>query len=71
MAMLNSMEQEVTTQRIGEMAMEGLRKLDEVSYIRFASVYRQFKDIQSFMHELSQLLAENAPSGEKEQEKER
>ena len=59
MAMLNSMEQEVTTERIGEMAMEGLRKLDEVSYVRFASVYRQFKDIQSFMHELSQLLKDN------------
>lgn len=66
MAMLNSMEQEVTTRRIGEMAMEGLRKLDEVSYVRFASVYRQFKDIQSFMHELSQLLSENGVSLDKE-----
>ena len=66
MAMLNSMDQEVTTTRIGEMAMDGLRKLDEVSYIRFASVHRQFKDIQTFMRELSQLLAESSSGKEQE-----
>ena len=42
------------------MVMDGLRKIDEVSYIRFASVYRQFRDIQSFMEELSRLLDERA-----------
>ena len=49
-----------------EMAMDGLRKLDEVSYIRFASVHRQFKDIQTFMRELSQLLAESSSGKEQE-----
>ncbi|MDD7174224.1 MAG: transcriptional regulator NrdR [Clostridiales bacterium] len=49
-------EQEVTSERIGELVMDGLKTLDEVAYIRFASVYRQFKDVQSFMAELQQLL---------------
>lgn len=50
------MEQEVTSEQIGLLIMEGLKSLDEVAYIRFASVYRQFKDVQSFMSELQQLL---------------
>ena len=54
----NSLEQEITTTQIGEMVMEGLRSLDEVAYVRFASVYRQFRDIQSFMQELTHLLVE-------------
>jgi len=54
----NSLEQEITTTQIGEMVMDGLRDLDEVAYVRFASVYRQFRDIQSFMHELTNLLVE-------------
>ena len=49
-------EQEITSDKIGEMIMDGLKALDEVAYIRFASVYRQFKDVQSFMAELQQLL---------------
>ena len=49
-------EQEITSEKIGEMIMDGLKVLDEVAYIRFASVYRQFKDVQSFMVELQQLL---------------
>ncbi|HHU02562.1 MAG TPA: transcriptional repressor NrdR [Christensenellaceae bacterium] len=52
----NSMKQELTTRQIGEMVMEELRKLDEVAYVRFASVYRQFTDIPSFMHELRQMM---------------
>ncbi len=56
----NSMQQEITTQQIGEMVMEELRKLDEVAYIRFASVYRQFTDIPTFMHELKRLMNESA-----------
>ncbi len=52
----NSMQEEITTRQIGEMVMEELRKLDEVAYIRFASVYRQFTDIPSFMNELNRLL---------------
>ena len=49
-------EAELTSQAIGEMVMECLKKLDEVAYVRFASVYRQFRDIQTFMDELSKLL---------------
>ncbi|MCC8129720.1 MAG: transcriptional regulator NrdR [Clostridiales bacterium] len=54
----NSMNREVTAVRIGELVMEKLKVVDEVSYVRFASVYRQFKDIDSFMEELNKLLAE-------------
>ena len=54
----NELDQEISSAKIGEMVMDGLRKIDEVSYIRFASVYRQFRDIQSFMEELSRLLDE-------------
>ena len=53
-------DQEVTTDTIGRLVMDGLRKLDEVAYIRFASVYRQFKDVQSFMEELQQMLDTHA-----------
>ena len=54
----SSLEREVPSQRIGEMVMDRLRGLDEVSYVRFASVYRQFKDINTFMEELNKLLQE-------------
>ncbi len=54
----NSLDREVSSKYIGELAMERLKKVDEVSYVRFASVYRQFKDINSFMDELSKLLSE-------------
>jgi len=55
---LNSMDREVTSEHIGELVMEKLKALDEVAYVRFASVYRQFKDIDSFMAELNRLLKE-------------
>lgn len=51
----NSMEQEISSKQIGEMVMCGLKDLDEVAYVRFASVYRQFKDISTFMEELKRL----------------
>lgn len=51
-------ENEVPSAQIGEMVMEGLKNLDEVAYVRFASVYRQFKDINTFMEELELLLKE-------------
>ncbi len=51
-----SLESEVQSKNIGELVMEQLRQLDEVAYVRFASVYRQFKDINTFMEELSTLL---------------
>ena len=55
-ALLNSMEREVTTEKIGELAMNELRQIDEVAYIRFASVYRRFKDVNTFMDEISKIL---------------
>ncbi len=54
----SSLEREITTKQIGELAMEQLKEVDEVSYVRFASVYRQFKDINTFMEELNKLLTE-------------
>lgn len=55
---MNAMNREISARRIGEMVMERLKKVDEVSYVRFASVYRQFKDVDSFMEELRQLMGE-------------
>ena len=52
----SSFEQEVTSVHIGELAMRELKKVDEVAYVRFASVYREFRDIDSFMNELRQLM---------------
>ena len=52
----NSLEREISSQAFGEMVMDKLRELDEVAYVRFASVYRQFKDINTFMDELNKLL---------------
>jgi len=52
----NSMDREVQSTQIGELAMAGLKDIDEVAYVRFASVYRQFKDINSFMDELKNIL---------------
>ena len=54
----NSMEREISTDCIGEKVMDRLRGVDQVAYVRFASVYRQFKDIDTFMTELNKLLAE-------------
>lgn len=53
-----SMDREIDSSVIGELAMEELRSIDEVAYVRFASVYRQFKDINTFMNELRKLLGE-------------
>lgn len=55
----SSLEHEVSTTEIGEMIMDKLMQLDQVAYVRFASVYREFKDIDSFMKELSSLLKAN------------
>lgn len=54
----NAMEREASSERIGELVMEHLKSVDEVAYVRFASVYRQFKDIGTFMTELNKLLAD-------------
>lgn len=58
LVVLNSVSKEIPTKIIGEMVMDKLKEFDEVSYVRFASVYRQFKDIDTFMDELSKLLNE-------------
>ena len=55
----NSLDREVTSVHIGELVMNKLKELDEVAYVRFASVYRQFKDINTFMDELTKLLAKD------------
>ncbi|MCR6515896.1 MAG: transcriptional regulator NrdR [Clostridium sp.] len=57
-AISNQMIAEVPSQTIGEMIMDRLKEIDEVSYVRFASVYRQFKDINTFMEEINRLMKE-------------
>ncbi|MBO4898136.1 MAG: transcriptional repressor NrdR [Clostridia bacterium] len=54
----NTLEREITSEQIGELVMSKLKNLDEVAYVRFASVYRQFKDINTFMDELNRLLTD-------------
>jgi len=56
----NSLEKEITSVEVGEMVMNMLKNVDEVAYVRFASVYRQFKDVNSFMDELKKLLDEGS-----------
>lgn len=56
---LNSFDREISSSSIGEMVMEKLREVDEVAYVRFASVYREFKDVNSFMQELRKLMEQN------------
>ena len=54
----NTMDKEVDSKNIGEMVMSKLKKLDDVAYVRFASVYKQFKDINTFMDELNNIMKE-------------
>ena len=60
--LFNSTEHEVSTTAIGEAVMVKLKQLDEVAYVRFASVYRQFKDLSEFMSELEGMLSSRKPS---------
>lgn len=55
----NSLDREVSSEKIGELVMDKLKDIDEVAYVRFASVYRSFKDVNSFMSELTRLLNNN------------
>lgn len=55
----NSLDREVSSEKIGELVMDKLKNIDEVAYVRFASVYRQFKDINTFMTELNKLLGKD------------
>ena len=54
----NNLDREITTERLGEMVMERLKPVDEVAYIRFASIYHRFQDASSFMREISKYLEE-------------
>ncbi len=54
----NRADQEISSEELGEMVMEGLKSMDEVAYVRFASVYRQFRNIRDFMDELSRMLSD-------------
>ena len=65
LSLLNSYEREVTSIHIGELAMEELKKIDEVAYVRFASVYRQFSDLNTFMNELKEMLSKRSEQPEK------
>ena len=60
----NSLEQEITSSKIGDLVMEELKPLDEVAYIRFAAVYRQFKDSATFFEEMSRIFGQ-PPKGKK------
>ena len=64
-AVLSSMDKEIESKEIGSMVMDRLKKIDEVAYVRFASVYRQFKDINTFMEELAKMLNEKNNEQEK------
>ena len=64
-ALYNSLEQEVSSQRIGDLVMQELKTLDEVAYIRFAAVYRQFKDSATFIEEMHKIFGEK-PGGAKQ-----
>ncbi len=61
-ALLNSYEREITSMKIGELAMQELKEIDEVAYVRFASVYRQFSDVNTFMDELKDLIEKRVQS---------
>ncbi|MGE4214828.1 MAG: transcriptional regulator NrdR [Anaerotignaceae bacterium] len=61
-AVMSSMEKEIASKDIGTMVMDRLKVIDEIAYVRFASVYRQFKDINTFMNELAKMLSEKNES---------
>jgi transcriptional repressor NrdR len=64
-ALQNKMEKEVASTAVGELVMKKLAELDEVAYVRFASVYRQFKDLNAFMDEVKDVIAKQAKPGKK------
>lgn len=63
--LFNSLEQEIASQKIGDLVMSELKELDEVAYIRFAAVYRQFKDSATFFEEMSKIFATGNSEGKK------
>jgi transcriptional repressor NrdR len=64
MGIQSGFQVEVPSWKIGEMIIKGLRQLDDVAYVRFASVYRQFKDVEEFLEELRKLQSEQENIGE-------
>ena len=64
-ALLNSYDREVTSMHVGELAMEQLKHIDDVAYVRFASVYRQCSDVNTFMEELKDMLDNRSKGSEK------
>ena len=64
-ALLNSYDREVTSMHVGELAMEQLKHIDDVAYVRFASAYRQFSDVNTFMEELKDMLDNRSKGSEK------
>ena len=62
----NMMEKEVSSAFIGEIVMDRLKDLDEVAYVRFASVYRDFKDVNTFVAEVEKLLGKDSKKGKKQ-----
>ena len=64
--LLSRMDREISTVEIGEMVMDRLKDVDEVAYVRFASVYRSFKDVETFMEELTKLLTASEDKAEAE-----
>lgn len=64
-ALYNSLDEEITSQKIGDLVMEQLKELDDVAYIRFAAVYRQFKDSATFFEEMNKIFNNGAPKGKK------
>lgn len=65
----NMMEKEISSKTIGEIVMDHLKNLDQVAYVRFASVYREFKDVNTFVAEIEKLLGKNVDAGKAEQDK--
>ena len=64
-ALLNSYDREVSSMYIGDLAMDQLKHIDDVAYVRFASVYRQFSDVNTFMEELKDMLATRSKNSDK------
>ena len=59
----NSLEEEISSERIGQMVMDKLREADAVSYVRFASVYREFKDVDTFLDEINNMIRKDGRNG--------
>ena len=66
-SLANQLEQEVTSTQIGDLVMEGLKDIDDVAYVRFAAVHRQFKDINSWLSEINEIVKHKHDNDKKQQ----